>query len=593
VRYRSWQEELAGEEPRWVLDLLAVRLAWELILLRSFADDGAELAWRRALNEAARRFDVANWAGREQQLDQLLQSAYEIRWERSLVQVLGRSAAKPQTQRPSVQGVFCIDVRSELLRRALETVGDRVETLGFAGFFGLPVEYVPMAGEHSAAHCPVLLTPALSIRESVPDQPLSMANRLSRRIRLRRQLGRGWRAFKNSAVSCFVFVESYGLAYGLKLISHTLGLSRPEPQPQYRGLPPRLARQLGPQLLASDGTGEGVGLEKQIEFAESMLRGMSLTGNFARLVMLAGHGSSTTNNAHGTALDCGACGGQTGEASARIAALILNNQAVRAGLRERGIDVPGDTWFIAALHNTTTDQVSLYDSSAVPASHRADLAALTSTLKRAGDEALAERARLLSLSPATPVRRGVRRKSQDWSEVRPEWGLAGCASFIAAPRDWTRGLDLEGRCFLHSYDHRSDTDYQTLELIMTAPMVVASWISLQYYASTVDNRVFGSGDKTLHNVVGASIGVLEGNGGDLRVGLPLQSVHDGSAFRHEPMRLSVFLAAPIVAINRVLERHPAVRELADNGWLKLVAVYDGGDLVARYTGDLQWEPVAA
>jgi uncharacterized protein YbcC (UPF0753/DUF2309 family) len=176
--------------------------------------------------------------------------------------------------------------------------------------------------------------------------------------------------------------------------------------------------------------------------------------------------------------------------------------------------------------------------------------------------------------------------------VRPEWGLAGCAGFVAAPRHLTRALDLEGRCFLHSYDYREDPGFETLELIMTAPMVVATWISLQYYGSTVAPGVFGSGDKTLHNVVGAGIGVLEGNGGDLRVGLPLQALHDGQRFVHEPLRLSVYLAAPIVAITAILERHQHLRDLADNGWLHLFAVYDEGDVLLRYAGDLRWEPVA-
>ena len=124
-------------------------------------------------------------------------------------------------------------------------------------------------------------------------------------------------------------------------------------------------------------------------------------------------------------------------------------------------------------------------------------------------------------------------------------------------------------------------------------MVVASWINLQYYGSAVANDVFGSGDKTLHNVVGASIGVLEGNGGDLRTGLPLQSVHDGERLQHEPMRLNVYLAAPIAAINAVLERNAGVRELVENGWLRLFAVYDEGAIIARYDGDLQWAPLAA
>ena len=133
-----------------------------------------------------------------------------------------------------------------------------------------------------------------------------------------------------------------------------------------------------------------------------------------------------------------------------------------------------------------------------------------------------------------------------------------------------------------------DPDLQVLELILTAPMVVASWISLQYFGSTVDNAAFGAGDKTLHNVCGR-VGVLEGNGGDLRVGLPLQSVHDGQGFVHEPVRLSVFIAAAPDAISTVLARQPQVRALLDNRWLFLFALDDRGQTTHRYAGDLAWE----
>lgn len=589
TRYLGWQSELAGESLRHVLDLLAICLAWELMLVREYAGDGAELAWRREISAATAEAGLDTPMTREERLDLLVHEAFELAWQRGAITALRDGDAGGATkERPLAQAVFCIDVRSEVLRRAIEAVDESIETFGFAGFFGLPVEYVPLAGQGGAAHCPVLLEPAIAVSESVRSQPAEIVSRLSRRVRLRRQLARGWRAFRNSAVSCFVFVESYGLAYALKLGLHTLGLSRPEPHPRHRGLPPRLARNLGPQLKSLDGDAE-IGIDRQIEFAESMLRGMSLTDGFARLVLLAGHGSTSTNNAHASGLDCGACGGQTGEASARLGALILNNPEVRVALQKRGIHVPNDTVFVAALHNTTTDEVALFDTEELPSTHEADLAQLRKALAAAGERSRGERSQFLALAPRVSPRDGVFRRSRDWSEVRPEWGLAGCAGFIAGPRELTRRLDLGGRCFLHSYDHRQDRDYRTLELIMTAPLVVASWISLQYYASTVCNERFGSGNKTLHNVVGGSLGVFEGNGGDLRVGLPLQSVHDGHRFVHEPRRLSVFLAAPIAAINSILERHEHVRHLADNGWLHLFAVYEKDGVVARYTGGLNWD----
>jgi uncharacterized protein YbcC (UPF0753/DUF2309 family) len=176
------------------------------------------------------------------------------------------------------------------------------------------------------------------------------------------------------------------------------------------------------------------------------------------------------------------------------------------------------------------------------------------------------------------------RRSRDWAQVRPEWGLAGNAAFIAAPRERTKGLNLGGRVFLHNYDAAQDADKSVLALIMAAPMVVASWISLQYYGSTVDNRLFGSGNKTIHNVVG-TFGVWQGNGGDLQPGLPLQSVHDGTRWRHEPLRLSVFIEAAREDIAAILTQQPGVRELVENGWVHLFAMEDAGKSIYRFAGN--------
>jgi uncharacterized protein YbcC (UPF0753/DUF2309 family) len=594
ARYRAWQKGLDGEPDDTLAELLAIRLAWGFALFQERTDTAFRAAWQAAMDDAARSVGGGQAAADpELALDLVLHGAFELAFQRGLLERLAAHIARPPRRtpaRPAVQAAFCIDVRSEIFRRALEASGDGIETIGFAGFFGFPIEYVPLGAARGTAQCPVLLKPSAMVCEQVEAAAAGEEKRVLALRLVRRRAARAWKAFRQSAVSSFTYVETLGLAHGARLIGNSFGLTRPVADPRRDGLDAGVVARLGPRITPGllGGRASGFEPEPRVAMAEAVLRAMSMTGPFARLVLLAGHGSSTVNNPHATGLDCGACGGHTGEANARVAAALLNDRAVRAGLAARGIEVPDDTWFVPALHDTTTDEVRLFDTAGLPESHAADLASLRAKLAGAGARARAERAQLLGIAPGAGLDRAVASRARDWSQVRPEWGLAGNAAFIAAPRARTEGLPLAGRSFLHSYDWTQDRGFGVLELIMTAPMVVASWINLQYFGSTVNNQAFGSGDKTLHNVVGA-LGVLEGNAGDLRTGLPWQSVHDGRRFVHEPLRLNVFIEAPREAITGVIAKHSGVRDLLDNGWVHLFAIGADGK-IARHAGAMGWQP---
>jgi uncharacterized protein YbcC (UPF0753/DUF2309 family) len=579
LKYRcSYLSSADASDEADLVGLIAVRLAYD-VGLRHGIHEFRELDLRQAYKNI-RKSGQASAVPEDVLTRLVLQVAHELGGRRKLLETL--QAPRPQSiasARKLAQLVFCIDVRSELMRRHIESLSDSVETFGFAGFFGLPFEFVPLGQAAGTAQCPVLLQPAFTVHETVPGMPPAEVDRTIAGLRLTQVRQAIWKGFQSSGSSCFSFAETVGPLFLGKLFEQNFLRPRRQSVDSSRGHQQRLRPTIGPVESG------GLSTEARIQAAKNILSNLGLTENFARLVVFVGHGSETANNPYKAGLDCGACGGHTGEVNARVAAELLNDPRVRDGLRQSGVEMPTDVWFLAALHNTTTDELSFFDLEQLPASHAEEFGQLCGWTTRAGELVRNERA--LRLGAQTG--KALRARAGDWSEVRPEWGLAGNAAFIAAPRTRTLGKNLAGRAFLHSYDFRQDPEFKVLELIMTAPMIVANWINLQYYASVVDNQVWGSGNKVLHNVTG-TWGVLEGNGGDLRTGLPWQSVHDGRGWQHDPLRLLVVIEAPRTAIGRIVSQHEQVRHLVCNRWLTMIALDQ--DECYRLTEDLSWEEQA-
>jgi uncharacterized protein YbcC (UPF0753/DUF2309 family) len=527
-----------------------------------------------------------------------LAEAFLTAWERSyrgevVERVAGESeslAERESGARPDAQLVFCIDTRSEVIRRHVEDTGD-YETHGYAGFFGVPMEYESYDAGVSVEACPPIVEPQHHIAE-VPTEG-GTRERHDRWSGLREAAGELVETLKTNPATAFGFVESAGSGYGLALAARTL-------------LPGRVHDLLDaaddavpdshefcePALDGDHADGDlpaGLTHEERVEYAASAFELMGWE-EFARLVVFTGHASETTNNPYDASLDCGACAGNPGGPSARVLAAVCNDDAVKADLRERGFEVPEDTVFLAGQHNTTTDEVELFAGD-VPESHAEDLERLRADLASARENAAAERAASMGADGAGAAE--AERRAADWAETRPEWGLAGNAGFVVGPRGLTSDLDLDGRAFLHSYDHSTDPDGDALEAILTGPMVVTQWINAQYYFSTVDNDVYGSGSKVTQNPVG-NVGVYQGNGGDLMTGLPKQSVSaaDGVPY-HQPLRLSTVVHAPTERVTDVLADHEELRELLDNDWLSLTVVDPTqGHRAFRYEDGLAWEPAA-
>ncbi|OVE83985.1 DUF2309 domain-containing protein [Natronolimnobius baerhuensis] len=533
-------------------------------------------------------------------------------WERSyrerLLANIDTSVTDPSTAgdnaRPAAQFVFCIDTRSEIIRRHLEGQGG-YETHGYAGFFGVPMRY---QGHDSAAEtdaCP----PIVDAQHRIVDQPAEADDDVAARERwtgLTTATRKHFKQLKTHAVAAFPFVEGAGGAYGSAMATRTLfpstvaklrrAVDERVPSPGEVCTPTLEAHEHDDHTHADHDLPQGMTFEEKVSYAETAFELMGWT-EFARLVVFTGHASHTTNNPFGSSLDCGACAGNAGGPNARVLATICNDENVTAELRERGFHIPEDTVFLAGEHDTTTDEITLFDGD-VPESHHEDLEQLRADLERAQAGAAAERLESMTDAddpdPETAVEE-VERKSADWAETRPEWGLAGNASFVIGPRELTEGENLDGRAFLHSYDWTTDAEGDALEAILTGPLVVTQWINSQYYFATVDNGVYGSGSKVTQNPVG-NVGVVQGNGGDLMTGLPLQSLKiDDDQPYHQPLRLSTVIHAPLERVTDILSRHDDVTQLLDNDWIGGLTVIDPeqDNQAFHYQGDLEWDsPVA-
>ncbi|MHB8543799.1 MAG: DUF2309 domain-containing protein [Leptospirales bacterium] len=579
----------------------------------------------------------------------------------------------------SAQVLFCIDVRSEGVRRHLERNGN-YETIGLAGFFGLPLRFRGFGTDHVQTLAPAIVTPRHLLWELHRPYQMKSVRIFFRGRRWFRWLNHLIHEMKNNVVTPYVFVEAIGWMSGLPLFGKTFlpgrfhrlsaaverlflpnvstvipldKISEKEAREivlteernlirqvllrkwgeKIRSVPqgvmeefrflvmtgdPRVGRSALGRFLSLSPEEEsdlirqlrevhqmnskrmehrleelsrmGLSFGEQVAFAETALTLAGLIRNFSRLVVFVGHRSTSDNNPYESALDCGACGGQDGTPNARVVATLLNRIDVRVALAKRGIHIPGETWFMAGVHDTTTDSFRFFDAEDWPSTHEQDIRKFTNEIAQAGLLSAAERLKTLpggSSGGLKSVSERVYSRSHDWAEVRPEWGLSGNAAFLIGKRAWTRGLDLSYRVFLQEYDDNDDPSGNLLETLMSGPLVVGRWISLEHYFSTVDNEVYGSGSKVSHNVVGR-FGVQFGNGGDLRIGLPRQTVAGERHFRHEPMRLLTVVAAGREKVHALLRRNLALRDPFDRRWALLVVRDQASGVFWQYHPGGEW-----
>jgi uncharacterized protein YbcC (UPF0753/DUF2309 family) len=517
----------------------------------------------------------------------LLHEAYEHAHLREVLDAIANHREQAEQQErlvPKFQVMFCIDDREEAIRRYFEELDPHNVTYGVAGFFGVAMRFRGIDDFNDAALCPIVVNPVHSIAEApLPEHEHTLARRFSRRAasaRVRFEIADSSRSLLRgfaltpilgvlSAIPLTFSVLFPGAASRLTrwIAQHTL------PTPRTKLLldlvePPADGE---PGQRAASALATGFTIAEQADRVAGTLENIGAIDNFAPLVAVLGHGASTVNNPHHSAYDCGACGGRNGGPNARAFAAMANSPAVRALLCVRNIDIPDSTWFVGGYHDTTTDGVHLSDLELVPPALEPALHQLRAALDEARTMSAYERCRKFehaprSLTPRAALRH-VEERAVDLSQARPELGHATNAVCIVGRRELSRGLFLDRRSFLVSYDAAIDPELKILERILGAVVPVGAGINLEYYFSTVDNDVWGSGTKLPHNLSGL-LGVMEGSVGDLRTGLPRQMIEV-----HDPVRLLSIIEATPEAIFEVAKRKPEVAELVTKEWVRVASVH--------------------
>ncbi|MBI3863848.1 MAG: DUF2309 domain-containing protein [Planctomycetia bacterium] len=472
----------------------------------------------------------------------------------------------------------CLDEREESFRRHLEEIAPRVETFGVAGFYSVAIYYRGAADAHFTPLCPIVLKPGHWVTEEVGE---SHAEVHHRRARTRRALG---------SASHVLHRGSRTIASGT-LLSGLVGVLATFPLVA-RILFPRVAARIRRRLAhivqppsntrlqierreASCGPENGhVGysVDEMTGAAERLLRDMGFTSGFSRLVVLLGHGSESLNNPYNSAYNCGACGGSAGGPNARAMAQILNDPRVRDLLAQRGIVLSSDTVFVGGLHNTCNDSVVYFDRGQIPQTHQQEFHDARQAIEAACERNAHERCRRFMSAPLTlsfgEARRHVEERAEDLAQTRPELGHATNAITIVGRREWTRGLFLDRRAFLTSYDPtQDDAESSILTRILQAVFPVCAGINLEYYFSRVDNYGYGSGTKLPHNLA-SLLGVMDGAASDLRTGLPWQMVEI-----HEPVRAVFVIETTSAAMNGIMDRNEGIARLCRNGWVQLALLH--------------------
>jgi uncharacterized protein YbcC (UPF0753/DUF2309 family) len=526
--------------------------------------------------------------------------AYERHYREQLFNTLvnnhGRGRWPTRNTRPDAQLVFCMDDREEGFRRHLEEHNPQLETFGAAGFFGVSINWRGLDDSTVTPLCPVVVTPAHEICETpqAGQEPLGEqhASRREQRLRLKDLLYQETRRNLLRSTLLILLAAPAALAVLVGKVLAPLAVSQLSEKLRNafdREVPTRVNINSDDDRPATPEEPRcGFTNAEQADRVQGFLRNIGLQSGFAPLVVMMGHGSSSQNNPHLAAYDCGACSGRHGGPNARVFAAMANRPEIRALLKERGCDIPDDTWFLGAEHDTCNESIIWYDLDALPPALEQPLNKLHQDLDIAVLGSAHERSRRLASAPRNPTpQRALRHivaRARDFSQARPELGHATNAAALIGRRSMSQGAFFDRRVFLISYDPTQDPEGTVLEGILLAVGPVGAGINLEYYFSTVNNERYGCGSKITHNIAGL-FGVMEGTSSDLRTGLPKQMIEI-----HEAMRLQVVIEASIEVVSQIYARQPPLQELIGNGWLLLSVKDPDSEAIQVFTPGTGFTP---
>ena len=495
-----------------------------------------------------------------QEVFRLFQDAFEWSYYDGVIAglKLGKNPEKNE-KTTSFQALFCIDERECSLRRHIENIDPHCETLGTPGFFGVEFYLQPENGNFYDKLCPAPVTPKYLIKEFGVTE--------------KRKHDHFYTPHTHTFFGGILAAIGFGVWAAVRLLQN---IFRPVMSPAISNAFAHMNKESQLTIENShiedreNGLQIGFTIEEMATRVEGVLRGIGLTKNFAPIVYVMAHGSSSANNPHHGAHDCGACSGRPGSVNARVLSFMANHFKVRQLLLHKGIAIPIETQFIGGLHDTAADQISYYDEQILSGKNVEFHSNNISSFEKALDLNALERSRrfasINSKMGLQKVRKEIQKRSVSMFEPRPELGHGTNTLCVIGNRDLTKGLFLDRRAFLNSYDHSSDPKGELLTGIMRPIGPVCGGINLEYYFSRVDNYKLGAGTKLPHNVMGL-IGVANSSDGDLRPGLPLQMIEV-----HDPVRLLVIVEHFPDVVLKTIQSAPEMYEWYINEWIHLMVV---------------------